>query len=292
MPIESGPSPDEMGIKQEKKEGDTGFGDLLELAQEVQATEPALDEKVVELKVEEEKKKRDDEEYKRMVNEGSAFSVNSGRVHYEQLARPEEFSKKAVEAKEDKGTWYKNEYSTGNDVRTGHWLANFPAFNGPGDMEPIQNTEEYLLRIAERINTNIAFNTKFTEDYISRIRNNPETFMKNMPGYPDVSTVEGQQAEIARQEEYLRNRQEQAQLFIRKQAEGFGRAALEAGDIAVAVDNLDATGILENPEIISALKTRMVELKASRNLGDQSTLRKTSEKLLAIQARKTAEARK
>lgn len=89
-----------------------------------------------------------------------------------------------------------------------------------------------------------------------------------------------------RKKEGLQREIESARLVIQKQAEGFGRAALESGDLEVAVDNLNESGILENPDIVSQLKDKMMKLKNSGDSADKLKFRKISEKILAIQANK------
>jgi hypothetical protein len=99
-------------------------------------------------------------------------------------------------------------------------------------------------------------------------------------------TPEVLQKYLEQEKESLQREIESAQLVIQKQAEGFGKAALESGDLEVAVDNLNEAGILENPEIVSQLKDKMMKLKNSGDSADKLKLRKISEKILAIQANK------
>jgi hypothetical protein len=62
-----------------------------------------------------------------------------------------------------------------------------------------------------------------------------------------------------------------------------------AADLAVSDDNLNEAGVLENPEVLTAIKGRMEELKKSGKVEDAVKLRQVSERLLAIQAKKKSE---
>jgi len=106
--------------------------------------------------------------------------------------------------------------------------------------------------------------------------------------YDAKSKPEEIQADVEQARQRIEGATRDGQFSLRKHAEGFGRAALEAGDIAVAIDNLDAGGVLESPDVVGVLRAKLVELKESPKAEDKIKLRKASEKLLAIQTRRQA----
>jgi len=80
---------------------------------------------------------------------------------------------------------------------------------------------------------------------------------------------------VSRRRKSIEESQENARIHLR----GFGKAALEAGDLIPAIDSLDYSGNLEDPEIISEVKKRMEKLKKSKKSEDKETLLRTSKKL-------------
>ena len=91
---------------------------------------------------------------------------------------------------------------------------------------------------------------------------------------------------VAQEQAKLEERKKSLKLFIEKQAGGFGWAAMENKDLEAAIPNLEAAGVLENSDVVVQLRQQMMELKNSGTPADKLKLRKISEQLLAIRAKK------
>ena len=325
MTIGQEPPRDGQTIKQEKR--GTGLEDLFKLAQEVGAREPTAEEKIKEqteaLKAKEQEKGREKEQFET----GVAFALKSGRLHYLELTDEATYNaqmRQAFEAVYGKDgniagraivrdpVWlkqhendpksdfdlyeaYRNRISDGRIMDKLPGLTN--TLNGVKNVW-VKKPDEYLPVLQEAYRYDIARlagnneyewdNANDTERYFVMTGKIETNLVGTVMTDRQLTPEEKSELEL-NWPRFIETREEMTNLALRKHAEGFGTAALEVGDIAVAVDNLDAAGILENPEIIVLLKTEMTALKVSSSPEDQLKLRKASGKLLAIQTRKAGE---
>jgi hypothetical protein len=299
--------------KQEQAQPESGaetnadFGSLLEIAKEVQAQERTAEEqidfKTAELTSQEAEKKAERSQTEKAVD----FSLASGKGHYQEITDPQSYDR-ARQAWVDEGLRIAKEHGSDSDefrkhgeqstffetnsVRKGMVDNEFPNFSGWVKMETPRTADEYLQNMGRAINDSTESGNKYWRDeYIpNRTAGKLHSpWVGDKGGWYDAkSKPEEIQADVEQARQRIEGATRDGQFSLRKHAEGFGRAALEAGDIAVAIDNLDAGGVLESPDVVGVLRAKLVELKESPKAEDKIKLRKASEKLLAIQTRRQA----
>jgi len=250
----------EAHISGSEKEGAT-LSELVELAETVQAVpetpEVIMEEKTEALKAEE-GRERAEREHEEKVQE---FAFQSGAAHYLEFTNPTLYEQKAREDLEERAR--KNGWAHpgagvyGTDNRISKKGLRDGNFSESGSEVGYANSRRAVSK----------------EDYLPAIKDSYSSVL-NRPFKSDEERKRNQDLYLPR---------------LQKHAEGFGRAALEAGDLAVSVDNLNEAGVLENPEVLTAIKGRMEELKKSGKVEDAVKLRQVSERLLAIQAKKKSE---
>lgn len=181
-------------------------------------------------------------------------------------------------------------YGEFNSIKRGRICSEMPNFAGGLNMAPPMTTSEYLPNMKKAVSEVLEMSISNTNKHIGLVESGERKMQMVQIGgeyfYNEKITPEVLQKYLQQEKEWLQRYIESAQLAIQKQAEGFGRVALESGDLEVAVDNLNEAGILENPDIVSQLKDKMMKLKNSGDSADKLKLRRISEKILAIQANK------
>lgn len=276
-----------------------GMDDLLSFAQEQTtelSNEEKLEQKVNQLK--EEEKERAIE--KTQMEKGVETAFQSGNANYLELTNPAEYEKRHQQEIENNQQevrsvgWDKAQmsyiYGEMNSAKRGRICSEMPNFAGGLNVAPPMTTGEYLPNMKKAVDDVLEMAISNTNRHIGLVESGERKMqMVQIDGeyfYNEKITPEVLKKYLEQEREGLQRQIESARLFIQKQAEGFGRAALESDDLEVAVDNLNEAGILENPEIVSQLKDKMMKLKNSGDSADKLKLRKISEKILAIQANK------
>lgn len=290
--------------KQETIAGETqnlekgGMDDLLNFAQEQTielSNEEKLEQKVNQLKEEEKEQAIE----KTQMEKGVETAFQSGNANYLELTNPAEYEKRHQQEIENNQQevrnvgWDKAQmsyiYAEGNGVKKGRIYSEMPNFAGGFNMAPPMTTSEYLPNMKKAFGEVLEKSITSTNEHIRLVESGERKMqMVQIDGeyfYNEKITPEVLQKYLEQEKEGLQRQIESAQLVIQKQAEGFGRSALESGDLEVAVDNLNEAGILQNPDIVSQLKDKMMKLKNSGDSADKFKLRKISEKILAIQGK-------
>lgn len=299
---------EELGEQTQKQEtiaGETqnlekgGMDDLLSFAQE-QTTELSNEEKL-ELKVNQLKEEENERVIeKTQMEKGVETAFQSGNANYLELTNPAEYEKRHQQEIENNQQEVRNIgrdkaqmsyiYGEIGSVKRGRLWSEMPNFAGGFNMAPPMTTSEYLPNMKKAFSGVLEEAIASTNEHIRLVESGERKMqMVQIDGeyfYNEKITPEVLQKYLEQEKEGLQRQIESAQLVIQKQAEGFGRSALESGDLEVAVDNLNESGILQNPDIVSQLKDKMMKLKNSGDSADKLKLRKISEKILAIQANK------
>ena len=83
---------------------------------------------------------------------------------------------------------------------------------------------------------------------------------------------------IENEMKYYQDRMKGTEIGAKLQMRGFGKSALESGDLEVAIDSLNFSGDLRNEEILSSLKEKLSTLQTE----NPERAKKAAEKLLKV----------
>jgi len=83
---------------------------------------------------------------------------------------------------------------------------------------------------------------------------------------------------IENEMKYYQDRMKGTEIGAKLQMRGFGKSALESGDLEVAIDSLNFSGDLRNDEILNSLKEKLSSLQES----EPARAKKAAEKLLKV----------
>jgi hypothetical protein len=296
------PSQEQGPIKpEEKTEQENGFDDLVAFAEE-QTAEKLPAEEELKLKVaEQEEIKKEQSAEELQLEKGTMSALNSGKTHYLELAKPEEYQKAKEEDQKRHDDLIRQKgygalrdepnspFMDLNKISEGKSWAELPGFGGWMQVEVPKSAKEYLPNMVRAYTGFVEKWNNEDDEYISLLKEGKRKVVYGTGITKNGRSPEETAKEIDFYEKRKQERTEMLNLFIKKQAEGFGKIALENGDLLVALDGLDTAGILENPEITSQLKEQMMTLKNSGSTEDKIKLRKVAEQLLAIKSNKQRE---
>ena len=156
--------------------------------------------------------------------------------------------------------------------------------------------------VSKIMNKKTGCKTRIWAIYPTRVRETKEYFPKFQREKEEMSSeieegIEKYKAELEQAEkegdsekverlahkiEVEEDKLEGLRLGSQLQARGFGKAALEAGDLIPAIDCLQFSGDLKKPEVVSKVKKRMEDLKKSKESEDKELLIEASKKLIEI----------
>lgn len=258
-----------------------------------------------EARVEEEKRVTE----KTRLEKAADYAFNSGGVHYKEIADPTGYANDAKKnwsdfVKKSRRQQFANEpfdtlshpgllYESTNRIREGRLGNYFPEVLGWTPIAVPRGAQDYLPNMSRSIREAVRKSVEGDEQWISALKRG----MRIAPGgfgggeYRDPNlTPEKIAEEVAAEETHKAAKLKQAELDIKKHAEGFGLAALEHGDLAVAIENLDAAGVLDDAAVVTKIQKQLKELQTSTDLSDKLKLRKVSEALLQVKARRESTA--
>jgi hypothetical protein len=265
--------------------------------------------KIDELKEKEEREKRE----KLQIERATFFARESGKLHYLQLADPKKYDENWRQLREDVNKpdlKYKEFIASGgrhkpfeenaedslgmrarlyggggtyneNDIRSGRMTVNFPQYLGvENNIGQINGPSDYLQALKDAVLSKIVKDEEELELLVDRRSKGIDYWNTGIP----LGTQEERDVEVNRLKELKKKSRDQKILAVRMQAEGFGEAALEAGDLLVAMENLDFAGMLEKKDTIKKIQEVAVKLRGTEK--GNEILKKSADFVKKIKERK------
>lgn len=241
------------------------------------------------------------------------FAVETGRLNYLQLTNPEAYEaeaddavERANELKKQRGKIDEKQITDAiqraqelygrnvdgrsviNSITGGIIYQKFPHFDygiAFAGETTVRNPGEYLKNLRSVIDATLRFHSNQIRNRVDLLKRGLDyepTPSKKPPAlrYVNLNPDEAQ-AKAKIEEEKLDSMPKEAELSLKKHAEGFGMAALNNRDTAVAIDNLDAAGLLK-PEVMETIKKQIAELQNSSEPVDHEKYTEANQKLQAI----------